>query len=288
MIDNVGEVARQQIMQTLEGTSCNVPVIFRPLDIQEERKVQEFVATTCGCNLVNNGPCSSLFHVKHYLATRGETAELSWGELNLIILGEIMALTCSNKYTLNSKYRHTPKERERSVTLFHHRGHRVCRKTFLFLHGVGEFRLKAIKSSFLAQGVVLRIHGHTGRVVANAMVQHDVEEVVKFILQYAEANAILLPGRIPGYKGDNIEILPSSTTKRAVWQIYEETATTYSMRQVSYPTWCRCWSQFARHVVVGRPMSDLCLVCQQNSTAIVRSANLSEEEKSEVGLCAKV
>ena len=40
MIDNVGEVARQQIMQTLEGTSCSVPVIFRPLDIQEERKVQ--------------------------------------------------------------------------------------------------------------------------------------------------------------------------------------------------------------------------------------------------------
>ena len=34
-------------------------------------------------------------------------------------------------------------------------------------------------------------------------------------------------------------------------------------------------------------MTDLCLVCQQNSTAIVRSANLSEEEKSEVGLCVK-
>ena len=120
------------------------------------------------------------------------------------------------------------------------------------------------------------------------MVQHDVEEVVKFILQYAEANTILLPGRIPGYKRDNIEILPSSTTKRAVWEIYEETATTYSMSQVSYPTWCRCWSHFARHVVVGRPMSDLCLVCQQNSTAIVRSANLSEEEKSEVGCVSKV
>ena len=133
MIDNVVEVAQQQIMHNLEGSSCSVPVILRPLDEQEERKVQEFVATTYGCKLVNNGPCSSLFHAKYYLATRGEIAELSWGELNLVMLGEIIVLTSSSKYTLNSKYQHSPKEREKAVTLFHHRGHRVCRKTFLFL-----------------------------------------------------------------------------------------------------------------------------------------------------------
>ena len=33
---------------------------------------------------------------------------------------------------------------------------------------------------------------------------------------------------------------------------------------------------------VMRPMTDLCFVCQQNSTAIVRSANLAEEDKKEV------
>ena len=98
-----------------------------------------------------------------------------------------MALTCGNKYTLNSKYRHSPNEREKAVTLYH-RGHRVCQKTFLFLHGISEFRLKAIKSSFVAQ-VVQQIHGHTGRVVPNAMVRQDVEEVVEFILQYAEQMA---------------------------------------------------------------------------------------------------
>ena len=31
---------------------------------------------------------------------------------------------------------------------------------------------------------------------------------------YAEKNAILLPGRIPGYKRDTIQLLPSSTTKK--------------------------------------------------------------------------
>ena len=107
------------------------------------------------------------------------------------------------------------------------------RKTFLFVHGIAEFRLKAVKGSFLSQGVVLRVHGHTGRIFSNTMVEHDVEEVVKFILQCAETNAILLFSCISGYKRDDIQILPSSTTKQAVWRLYEETATTYSVRRVS-------------------------------------------------------
>jgi len=36
----------------------------------------------------------------------------------------------------------------------------------------------------------------------------DVQYVVHFILHYTEANAILLPGRIPGYKRDDVQLLP--------------------------------------------------------------------------------
>lgn len=166
--------------------------------------------------------------------------------------------------------------------LFHHHGYRICRKTFLFLHGIGEFRLRAIKASYLSQGMVPRVHGLTGRVPSNAFVLEDIMNIVKFILQYAESNAILLPGRVPGYKRDDIQILPSSITKRAVWKLYQNTATTLSRRNVAYSTWCQCWKKFLPHVIVARPMTDLCWTCQQNSTAIIRSVNLSEEEKSEV------
>ena len=37
-------------------------------------------------------------------------------------------------------------------------------------------------------------------------------------------------------------------------------------------------------VMVLKPMTDLCWVCQQNSATIMRSANIPEEEKSEVKL----
>ena len=95
-------------------------------------------------------------------------------------------------------------------------------------------------------------------------------------------NAILLPGRIPGYKRDDIKLLPSSCTKRAVWLLYQESATSLTLRSVAYTTFCKVWRNFMGGVVVCKPMTDLCETCQRNSAAIVRSFNKSEEGKSEV------
>ena len=46
------------------------------------------------------------------------------------------------------------------------------------------------------------------------------EHVVSYLISYAEANAILLLGRIPGYKRSDIQLLPCSTTKsKCGWDI---------------------------------------------------------------------
>ena len=42
-----------------------------------------------------------------------------------------------------------------------------------------------------------------------------------FLRHYAEDNAILLQGRIPGYKNCNMQLLPLSTTKTGVWPNYQ-------------------------------------------------------------------
>ena len=41
------------------------------------------------------------------------------------------------------------------------------------------------------------------------------------------------------------------------------------------------WKQLTPYVVVARPMTDLCWMCQRNNGHILKSGNLSEEEKSE-------
>ena len=284
IVDDVAELAQAQIRQHIEGPILNT---YRPLDLEEERKTQQFHEQGCGCKLLKSGPCSSLFSVEHYMNMRANAAELSWAELNMVVMGQVVAFTCLDDDVLNSsKYRHAQKGREKCSTLFHHQGHRVCRKTFLFLHGIGEFRFKAVKGSYLAEGMVPRVHKRAGHIAHNALLLDDIQTIIQFVLEYAEANAIVLPGRVPGYKRDDIQILPSSTTKRAIWRLYQDTATTLSKTAVAYSTWCKAWKQFLPHVVVARPITDLCWTCQQNSTAIIRSANLREEVKSGVSVRA--
>ena len=92
-----------------------------------------------------------------------------------------------------------------------------------------------------------------------------------------DSNAILMPGRVPGYKDSDVKLLPSSTTKHTIWEQYIQAVATTLMRAVAYSTFTHLWRQLLSNVIVMKPMSDLCRVCQQNSTAIMRSANSPEE-----------
>ena len=99
-----------------------------------------------------------------------------------------------------------------------------------------------------------------------------------------DTNAMLLPGRVPGYKDTDVKLLPSSTNKHSIWELYLQAAAADSMRAVAYSTFTQLWRQLLPNIVVMKPMSDLhvCWVCQQNSVAITRSANRPVEEKSVV------
>ena len=88
-------------------------------------------------------------------------------------------------------------------------------------------------------------HGNTCRLPANTTSFADHQRVVEFLLTYVEANAIFLPGRIPGYKPTNVQLLPCSMTKRYVWQQYCKSllSLSSSYHQVAYSTICSIWCQ---------------------------------------------
>jgi len=96
-----------------------------------------------------------------------------------------------------------------------------------------------------------------------------------------EENAIVLPGRIPGFKSDEVKVLTSSETKMSVWRAYTSTCKASGVQAVCYSKFAELWQQFHPHVVVSKPLTDLCLTCQQNTTKLLRAANLSELEKSD-------
>ena len=110
--------------------------------------------------------------------------------------------------------RHKPVKRRCTSIIFMYHAHEMCKTTFGFLYGVGRQRIMALKESYLTNGLETRIHGNTKRPPHNQMTYRAICNVVKFLQNYAEQNAILLPGRLPNYKKDDIKLLPSSCSKK--------------------------------------------------------------------------
>ena len=63
--------------------------------------------------------------------------------------------------------------------------------------------------------------------------------------------------------------------------MYTATCEASGEQAVSYSKFVDLWQQFCPKVVVTKLMTDLCLTCQQNTTKLVRAANLPEHEKAD-------
>ena len=59
-----------------------------------------------------------------------------------------------------------------------------------------------------------RVHKNTKQLPRKTASYENILVLVKSLQNYAETNALLLPGRIPNYKWDNLKLLMSSTTKK--------------------------------------------------------------------------
>ena len=180
----------------------------------EEDMCKKFKEQTCGCRKVpGKQHCSGLFPVDHYLELRAQSSFLTRDKLDLVLMGSIMCTVLRDDCVRDG--RHKPAKRRKLTTMMHmHEGHEVCKKTFCFLYGIGKDRLRAVKENYLGNGLVTRTHGNKKRLPHNASSPDTINNVVMFLQNYAEENAILLPGRIPSHKRDDIKLLPSSRSKR--------------------------------------------------------------------------
>src|SRR6218665_1210185 len=102
-----------------------------------------------------------------------------------------------------------------------------------------------------------------------ALTMDDIRAVTKFVLGFAEQNALLLPGRIPGYKRFDIEILPSSKTKASIWRLYKDSAEV-GLHTVGLSAFRKLWNQLLPFVIIGKPRLDVCWECQKNNSRIIR------------------
>ena len=103
-------------------------------------------------------------------------AELSHDELDLVIMGQVMAGTFDDSTFLS---------KEEGIHLFFHHGVWICQKTFLFVHTIGYTRFKGVKASYSSRGLEPRVHKNKSKHRESGLSVEDVKGLVQFILNYA-------------------------------------------------------------------------------------------------------
>ena len=78
---------------------------------------------------------------------------------------------------------------------------------------------------------------------------------------------------------DWLQVLPICLTKEQLWREYSASSAT-GQSVVQLTSFRLLWHQLVPHVVIDKPKSDLCWVCQRNNAHILRAVNIPEAMKS--------
>ena len=183
-----------------------------PLELTDVTVCRQFMEQTCGCKKIKGGPCSSQFPLEYYIERRAQASLLTRGELDLVMLGSAM---CTTRMDDVAHGRHKTVSRKRPRAHYMHNGLEVCKVTFGFIFGVGKkHKINSIRQHYMEEGLTIKVHKNSQLQPHNALGYDDIKSISSFLLNYSEQHAILLPGRIPGYKRDDMKLLPSSNSKK--------------------------------------------------------------------------
>ena len=211
-----------ELLHGLAQLVSDTSITLLPTDEEEEKLVNEFMTSGCACTKANGKQCLHQFSIHHVKAVRSSCFELSHEQLDMLLIGQL--LVCMNNSSTTSMNKRKEAAREKSYCSFTHQGKPVCIRTFTFLHGIGRKRLRNIITSLKRNGVTPHIHGNYKRQPWNSLSLQSIEYVVRFLFNYAEQHALLFPGRVPGYICSDLQLLPSSSSKRTIWKLYYKAA----------------------------------------------------------------
>ena len=109
--------------------------------------------------------CPLLFFKSDIESARLSCFALSHSELDMVVLGQIMA-----KSNISIDYFKTFSISAKKYTKYFHQGKAVCPSMFRFLHEIGTMRLKNLVKHYKQNGLTPHTHGNTRRLPSNNLV----------------------------------------------------------------------------------------------------------------------
>ena len=134
-----------------------------------------------------------------------------------------------------------------------------------------------------SEGLQGRIHKNCKRKPHKRTSIDTVGNVKEFVEKFADNHALPLPGHLPAYKDYKVVLLPSDMTKVYVYRQYVkayEYENQGSDAVISRRTFENLWGQLCPYVAVMKPATDLCFECQQNTSLVMRAANMPDVVKT--------
>ena len=108
------EIVEAGVSRGQLDSDTTIPVDQRTVDEAEERLIQQFAQDGCKCDLgPNRSPCCTTITAEHFRSVRCQMLELTHDELDLVVMGQVMAGCFSGETSL-----HRRQERGKSYTMY--------------------------------------------------------------------------------------------------------------------------------------------------------------------------
>lgn len=260
----------------IENEQSQYPYFLSPshdfdTSVHDDREKAAIEGFECKCKF--GEPCCKSISVELIINYRSSCLELSKDELDLVILGQIHSHYVP--LTSDSDRRKTSYS---SHYFFHNKP--ICLKTFLFVHAISDKRYRNLVEHYRTNSPAIhtRSHGNFGRKSYKAASLSSVEDALQFIKNTASAMALPVPGRLPNFKDERFLLLPTDMTKAELYRRYKKACEKDEKAPFSRTKFIDLW---LRQLPFIKPATDLCWDCQQNCSLVMRSINLSEQEKSD-------
>ena len=244
-------MSSQQEVEGMDPETVDEVQFCSQASTQDELKteIKMKMNSGCGCTGTNHYQkldASVIFD--HILSMR----ELTKSEHDLYIMGKL-TVKPSGSATVEVK---------RKRYAYNFSGQEVCKNCFLYVHNMGEKRLKNLIKHVSTEGITPRSHGNTGRKPKHSMSFEDASRIVNFIVEYARENGLPQPAAPRGRDNHPPIILPASITKEGLFKLYEMACTEVGHHHVQCTCFKDTWKSVCPHVQVSKPRSDVCHECE--------------------------